>query len=227
MRIIKSFVTAAVSLLALESLISAEMTVMSLQERMSQSDVVVIGEILESRDTGNRDKIGVEYWLATCHVERYIKAKIHNPDVEEGKKVSIIHVAFVQKTTQKPASAKLMEGKRYLLFLKETEFPNEYEMIPPYDGAFEAGQEYFVHDEQSSEYPKAVQMSFDAIVSRLTNELALFIKPDKQIYAVGEEIGFTLDFKNVSAGNLQLFTKMLPLLDLHLGLYKLETRNKM
>ena len=46
MRIIKSFVTAAVSLLALESLISAEMTVMSLQERMSQSDVVVIGEIL-------------------------------------------------------------------------------------------------------------------------------------------------------------------------------------
>ncbi len=208
---------------------SAEMTVMSLQERMRQSDAVVVGTIEEVRqaDAGVEGQFSppITHWLATCRVERYIIGpKIHNPAVEEAKAVKLIRIAFEQKF-QKPTPVKLAEGKKYLLFLKETG-PNTYEMITPYHGAFETGQDYFIHDEQSPEYPKAVKMSFEAIVSRLTNELALFIRPDKQFYAVGEEIGFTLDFKNVSAGNLQLFIRMLPQEDLTLRLYRINGNEK-
>lgn len=151
---------------------SAEMTVMSLQDRMRQSDAVVVGTIEEVHQTdagvGGQLPAPVEHWTATCRVERYIMGpKIHNPAVEEGKAVSLIHIAFEQKMMQKPVPVKLAEGKKYLLFLKETS-PNEYEMITPYHGAFEAEQDYFIHDEQSPEYPQAVKMSFEEIVQRVT-----------------------------------------------------------
>ncbi len=157
-------------LLLFASLSFAEMTAMSLQERMRQSDAVVVGTIQEVHQTdasvGGQFPLPAEHWMATCRVERYIKAKIHDPNVEEGKMVRLIRIAFGQKL-QKPTQVKLEEGRKYLLFLKETA-PNEYEMITPYHGAFEAGQDYFVHDEQSPEYPAATKMSFDEIVRRVT-----------------------------------------------------------
>lgn len=173
MRIIKSFVAAAVFLLALESLTSAEMTGMSLQERRSQSDAVVVGTIEEVHQTdagvGGQFPPPVTHWLATCRVERYIIGpKIHNPNVEEAKAVRLIRIAFEHRL-QKPMLVKLVAGKKYLLFLKETG-PNEYEMITPYHGALEAGQDYFFHDEQNPEYPQAVKMSFEEIVQRVTQK---------------------------------------------------------
>ncbi len=174
MRILKLFVLATF-LLLFTYMGSAEMTVMSLQERMSQSDAVVIGTIEEVHQTdagaGGQLPPPVEHWLATCRVERYIMGpKIHNPAAEEGKAVSLIHIIFDQKV-QKPAPVKLVEGRKYLLFLKEISAQGDlYEMITPYhgDGEFEAGQDYFIYDEQSPEYPKAVKMSFEEIVQRLT-----------------------------------------------------------
>lgn len=155
------------------SVSSAEMTVMSLQERMSQSDAVVIGTIEEVHQiddgAGGQLPAPVEHWLATCRVERYIIGpKIHNPATEEEKAVSLIHIAFEQKMMQKPVLVKLVGGRKYLLFLKEISAQGErlYEMITPYHGAFEAGGDYFVHDEQSPEYPQAVKMSFEEIVQR-------------------------------------------------------------
>lgn len=152
----------------------AEMTAMILQERIRQSDAVVVGTIEEvhQADAGvaGQFPLPVEHWRATCRVERYIIGpKIHNPNMEEAKAVSLIHIAFEQKI-QKPVPVKLVEGRKYLFFLKEISAHGEllYEMITPYHGAFEAGQEYFVHDEQSSEYPKAVKMSFEEIVRRVT-----------------------------------------------------------
>ena len=148
---------------------------MSLQERMRQSDAVVIGAIQEIRKTQVSENDGTEYWWATCRVERYIIGpKIHNPAVEEGKAVGLINIMFVQKI-QKPAPVKLVEGKRYLLFLKGPAVPrdnrdteNVYEPITPYHGAFEAGQDHFIHDEQSPEYPRAVKMSFEEVVRHVT-----------------------------------------------------------
>ncbi len=77
-------------LLSFASLGSAEMTAMSLQERVRRSDAVVVGEILESRDILKWTEAGIEVWQATCRVDRYITAQIDDPNVEEGKKVSII-----------------------------------------------------------------------------------------------------------------------------------------
>lgn len=165
---------ATVSLLVLESLSSAEMTGMSFQERVRQSDAVVVGTIEEVHPTdagvGGQSPPPVTHWLATCRVERYIIGpKIHNPAVEEAKAVRLIHIAFEQKF-QKPTPVKLVAGKKYLFFLKEISAQNErlYEMITPYHGAFEAGQDCFIHDEQSPEYPKVVKMSFEEIVQRVT-----------------------------------------------------------
>lgn len=144
----------------------ADLAEISLQERVKRSDAVIIGTIQETAKVSTEPD-GTEYWNAICHVERYIIGpKIHDPALEEAKAISLIRIAFEQKM-QKPPLGKLVEGKKYLLFLKETG-PNEYEMITPYHGAFEAGQDYFVHDEQNPEYPKAVKMSFEEIVQRVT-----------------------------------------------------------
>lgn len=247
MRIIKSFVMAAVSLLALESLSPAEMTAMSLQERRSQSDAVVVGTIEEVHQTdagvGGQFPPPVTHWLATCRVERYIIGpKIHNPNVEEAKAVRLIRIAFQERLLEPaPVPLKLVAGKKYLLYLKETG-PNEYEMITPYHGAFEAEQEYFVHDEQSPEYPQALKLSFEEIVQRVTPQsptslppsdqvktsqpLMLTIQSDKKVYGAGEEIGLSLEFKNSGTQNLWLFTKMLPQADLNLRLYKIDGGEK-
>ncbi len=75
---------------------------------------------------------------------------------------------------EKVAPIKLTEGKRYILFLKKAvprdsrDAKNVYEMITPYHGAFEAGQNYFVHDEENPKYPAAVKMSFEEIVRRVS-----------------------------------------------------------
>ncbi len=167
MRIVEVLALTVILVASFRSPASAEMTVMSLQERMRQSDAVVVGTVAELRKTSEDQSPGIEHWLAACHVDRYIKVKIHNPHIEEGKKVSIIHVVFTQMTAQKPAPVKLAEGKKYLLFLKETG-PNGYEMITPYHGAFEAGQEYFAYDEHDPQYPQAVKLSFEEIIRRLT-----------------------------------------------------------
>ncbi len=45
---------------------------------------------------------------------------------------------------------------------------NFYEMFTLYHGAFEAGQDHFVHDEKSPEYPAAVKMPFEEIVRRVS-----------------------------------------------------------
>ena len=180
MRIIKSFVTAAVFLLALESLTSAEMTGMSLQERRSQSDAVVIGTIEEVHQTDVAIGGNITHWLATCRVERYIIGpKIHNPNTEEGKEVSIIYVMFKKvphflSPHELVVRKELVEGKRYLLFLKEAvprddrDLRNFYEMVTLYHGAFEAGQDYFVHDENDPQYPGGVKVSFEDIVQRVS-----------------------------------------------------------
>lgn len=236
---LKSFVTAVVFLLALESLISAEMTVMSLQERMMQSDAVVVGEIIESRNTGKETEMGTEHWLATCRVERYITNKTHDPETEVLKRVNTIRIRFVQIPRQTPARLKLSKGKKYLLFLRDrgSQYQGEvaYEMITPYHGAFEAGQEYFVQDEQSPEYPKAVKMSFEEIVQRVTQKnpapepsqaLTLFIHSDKKVYEPGEEIILSLRFKNTGNKSLWLFSKMLPNADLKLAVYRMDGDNR-
>ncbi len=179
MRILKLSVLTVLGL-SFASLSSAEMAGMSLQERVRQSDAVVVGTIEEVRQTdagvAGQFPPPVTHWLATCRVERYIIGpKIHNPAVEEAKAVHFIHVAFWQRL-QKPTPVKLVAGKKYLLFLVEVESQPRgkiggfYGMITPYHGAFEAGQEYFVHDENDPSYPQAVKMSFDEIVQRLTQE---------------------------------------------------------
>lgn len=222
MRIIKWSVMVTAALLCLGSSSFAEMTVMSLQERMRQADTIVIGEIQEVHQTdagaGGQPPLPTEHWLAACRVERYIIGpKIHNPNVEEGKAVSLIPIAFDWKA-QKPTPVKLVTGKKYLLFLKEIE-PQKagerfYEMITPYHGAFEAGQDHFIHDEQSPEYPKAVKMSFEEILQRVTPQsptpqqplkqveanspLALTIHSDKEVYEAGDDITIALEFRNSS-----------------------------
>lgn len=223
MRKLKTMVLAMASLLSLGTSTSAEMTVMSLQERMRQSDTVVLGEVLESRNTGKETESGVERWLATCRVERYIIGpKIHDTTVEEGKAVSLIRIAFVHIPNQKPSPLKLVAGKKYLLFLKETG-PNEYEMITPYHGAFEEGdQDYFIHDEQSPEYPRAVQMSFDEIVQRatpqdpassqpaeqvaVTQPLTLTIQTAKEVYEQGEPINIEVSIKNPGNDTAKIYS---------------------
>jgi hypothetical protein len=189
-----SFVAMTLSLLSFVFLSSAEMTGMSLQERMRQSDAVVIGEVLDAQKT-SIEKDGTEYWLATCQVERYLIGPkmydIYNPSVGEAKGLSVINIMFMQKM-QKPAPAKLLEGKKYLLFLKGPAVPrdnrdkgNVYEMITPYHGAFEAGQDYFVHDERDPQYPQAVKLSFEEIVRRLTpQDTAIDIR--QQLYYAEE-----------------------------------------
>lgn len=78
----------------------AEIVMMSLREATRQAGTVVVGEIIESRNTGKETEIGTEHWLATCRVERYIMGpKIYKPDVEEAKAVSLISIAFVQVST--------------------------------------------------------------------------------------------------------------------------------
>lgn len=223
--------TLLIAVLALmDSICAAEMTAMSLQERLRQSDLVIVGEILKSENTGIVKEEGVENWLAECKVKRYIKQKIHNYNFEEAKSISIIDIAFEQIPARTPVLIKLSEGKEYLLFLKETEGRREgriiYEMITSYHGAFEAGKDYLIYDEQSPEFPKAVTISFDAIVSRLTNDLLLTIKSDKEVYQAGEEIKLTLDFKNIGAKSVWLLKEMLPNADLELRLYKVEGKNK-
>ena len=171
MRIIKSFVTAAVFLLALESLTSAEMTEMSLQERMRRSDVVAIGEILESHNTGRETETGVEHWVAIYRLKQILKENFTRKLQKIPSDDFNIYVSFIQVPMRTPRPIKLTEGKKYILFLKETGSQREgqiaYEMITPYHGAFEDGQEYFVSDEHDSQYPQAVKMSFEDIVRRM------------------------------------------------------------
>ncbi|MBI5149612.1 MAG: hypothetical protein HZA28_02415 [Candidatus Omnitrophica bacterium] len=188
MQSLKVIVLAA-SLLLFASLSSAEMTAMSLQERMRQSNVVVVGTIEEVHQTdagvGGQFPPPVTHWLATCRVDRYIIGpKIHNPDVEEAKAVSLIRIAFEQKFPKStPTPMQLVEGRKYLLFLREISAQGErlYEMITPYHGAFEAGQDHFIHDEQSPEYPKAVKMSFDEIVRHVSPSDESFVDTRDQI----------------------------------------------
>lgn len=234
MQSLKIIVLATMSLLFFDSLSFADIGDMSLQERRGQSDAVVVGTIEEVHQTDVAIGGNITHWLATCRVERYIIGpKIHNPAVEEGKAVSLIHIIFEQKL-QMPTPLKLVEGKKYLLFLKETG-PNEYGMITPYHGAFEAGGDYFVHDEQSPEYPKAVKMSFEDIVQRVTPQnpspkpsqaLTLFIHPDKKVYEAGEEMVLSLRFRNTGNKSLWLFTSMLPNADLKLTVYRMDGDNR-
>lgn len=127
------------------------------------------------RILGLVDEAGGEAWIATCRVERYIFGPMrHYPNVEETKSFFLIKVAFQQKAV--PTPIKLMAGKKYLLFLKETS-PNAYEMITPYHGAFEAGQDHFIHDEQSPEYPAAVKMPFEEIVRLVAQQSISHIAP--------------------------------------------------
>ncbi|HBO97159.1 MAG TPA: hypothetical protein DE315_06275 [Candidatus Omnitrophica bacterium] len=172
MRIIKSFVTAAVFLLALESLTSAEMTVMSLQERMRRSDVVAIGDILESRNTGVIEETGVERWMAICRLKQIFKENFTQKLQKIPSDGFNIHISFIQIPTRTPLPLKLTEGKKYLLFLKETGSQGKgqivYGMITDLHGAFEAGQDYFVHDENDPQYPGGVKVSFEDIVQRVS-----------------------------------------------------------
>ncbi|OGX39024.1 MAG: hypothetical protein A3D87_02110 [Omnitrophica WOR_2 bacterium RIFCSPHIGHO2_02_FULL_50_17] len=244
MQSLKIVVLTTAFLLFFHSLSSAEMTGMSLQERMRQSDAVVVGTVQELHQAdagvGGQFPPPVSHWLATCRVERYITHKIHNAEAEDLKRVNTIRIAFVQIPTQKPSPLKLTEGRKYLLFLKEISAQGErlYEMITPYHGAFEAGQDYFVHDEQSPGYPKTVKMSFEEIVRRVTPQnpalpkpadpavapqpLTLTIQADKKVYGVGEDVGLTLEFKNVSTQNVWLLKKIFPSADLQLWLYKID-----
>ncbi len=64
MQILKLSVLAA-SLLLFASLSFAEMTVMSLQERMRQADAVVLGVIEAVQMTGKEER-GTEHWMADC-----------------------------------------------------------------------------------------------------------------------------------------------------------------
>lgn len=52
MRSIKLLVLATASLLFFDSYSFAEMTAMSFQERIKQSDLIVVAEIFESHNTG-------------------------------------------------------------------------------------------------------------------------------------------------------------------------------
>jgi hypothetical protein len=233
MRTVKFFIILMMSLAFFCSRSSAEIMMMSLQEAMRQSDAVVMGTIQEIRQTDTADEefplspqlpnLSVEkHFLATCRVERYIKGpKIHDPSVEEAKAVKLIRIAFKQKK-ELPAPIQLAEGRRYLLFLKETESQKAgerlYEMFTPYHGAVEPGQTHNLYDEQN---PSGA-LSFDEIVSRLTNVLLLTVKSDKDVYEVGEEVRLTLEFKNVSAQNVWLFAKIFPNADLKLRVYKID-----
>lgn len=206
MQSLKIVALTAASLLCFYSLNFAEMTAMSLQERVKQSDAVVVGTIEEVHQTDVAIGGNITHWLAACRVERcIIGPKIHNPNVEEAKAVSLIRIAFEQRL-QTPMLAKLVAGKKYLLFLKETG-PNEYEMITPYHGAFEAGQDHYVYGEENP----TDKLSFDEIVQRVTpqnlasqqpvqnmntylsaNLSAVHIFTDKKIYNFKEKISVTV-----------------------------------
>ena len=171
---VRWFLRVGIILVVFTSIGFAEMTAMSLQELQKESDAVVVGEILEPQNVEIKNTDGVEVWGTTCHVERYIYAKIHNPNVEEGKRSSIIHIISSQIPNQVPVPIKLIKGKKYLLFLKEAaprdnrDIKDVYELASPYHGAFEAGQDYLVWDEKNSTYPAAIKMSFEEIINRIS-----------------------------------------------------------
>lgn len=161
----------------------AEITAMSLQERMRQSDIIVLGQVTESHMAAV-DESGFEGWQATCRVEKYIKAMHGNPGQEKAKKPRTIYINFIQIPDQKPIPIKLMAGKKYLLFLKKAKHvdagANLFEMITPYHGAYKEGQEYYVQDEQDPEYPKAAQMTFEEIVRLLVPQHSAKDRPMDQ-----------------------------------------------
>lgn len=221
MRIGKVLIVLMVALALMNSICVAEMTAMGLRERLRQSDLVIVGEILKSYDTRVIKRLGVENWVAECRIKQTIKGRSMTD--------SNIKILFTNIPSQAPSHVKLLQAKEYLLFLRESKDganAGAYEMITPYHGAFEAGENYFVHDEQSPEFPMAVMMSFDAIVSRLTNDLLLTIKSDKGIYEEAEEIRLTLEFKNVGRKNIWLLKPMAPGADLQLRSFRLEGGNK-
>lgn len=221
MKIGKVLIVLMAALALMNSICVAEMTAMSLQERLRQSDQVIVGEILKSYDTGVIKRLGVENWVAECRIKQTIMGRSMT-----GYNIKI---PFTNIPRQVPSHVKLLQTKEYLLFLRKSKDrakAGAYEMITPYHGAFEAGESYFVHDEQGPEFPRAVMMSFDAIVSRLTNDLLLTSKSDKGIYEEAEEIKLTLEFKNVGRKSIWLLKPMLPGADLQLRLFRLEGGNK-
>lgn len=243
LRIGRVFMVLIAVLALMDSVCVAESLVMTLQERLRQSDLVIAGEILKNYDTGVVKEEGVENRIAECKVTQIIKQQ-RECNFKDNQANSNIYISFIQ-ISAKPSPLKLSAGKRYLLFLKESKNRNEsclyYDMITPYDGDFEVGKDYLIHDEQNLEFPKAVTLSFDAIVSRLTsdinkkptetspnmskkpisttsqgeivNGLQLTIKAAKEVYEVGDEIWIEFKFKNVSQKprELLIFIAELPL----------------
>jgi len=132
----------------------AKVDPISLQERIKASDLILVGYIIKSYDTGIIDESGVQNWVAECQVTEALKGKIDKP---------IIKISFIQIPNQKPRPIHLEELKSYLLFLTE-----RYEFISSYSGALSLeGHLWLYDDEISPNYSQDQQMTPEGLITRV------------------------------------------------------------
>lgn len=132
---------------------------MSLQERVWGADVILVGRVTKSYDTGIVKEAGIEQWQAECRVGRILKGHVEN---------RTIHIRCIRIPMTSDPPQQLLAGETYLLFLKEAQrgVP-AYELINPYHGALEYQQSHqWIYDEATGR-PQAAPMTGKAITDRV------------------------------------------------------------
>ena len=139
----------------------AQMKQLTLQERINMASLVLLVEV-EKSYKGEGEQLKPGNWFAECTVKEVLSGSFGEEKIK-------INFKNVKRRQRRLTPIRLSEGSKYLLFLQ---FSGEfYQMISPYQGAFEQGKTYKIMDKNSPEYPKLEPLGFVEIVERTKKSL--------------------------------------------------------
>lgn len=130
----------------------AGLKLLSLQEKIAMSDLIVSVEVINTYKQEN-DPLGL--WHAECKITELFAGDIYDESID---------VRF-KKIRRKRAPIKLATGKEYILFLKN--MGDSYDLVHLFQGAYIKYRSYTVYDEELSESSRGTKMDHNEIVERI------------------------------------------------------------
>ena len=127
----------------------------TIQAKVRESNLIVIAQV-ENVWSGKMLGKERQLWHSICSIHQVLKGK-----VLEGKIVVDFLLLAEDIQTSMPEADKLLKGKKYILFLKES--VNSYRLITMHHGVLELSSGYVVFDEDLKDNTEALGKSSSSI----------------------------------------------------------------
>jgi hypothetical protein len=139
MKIKTTWLILSATFLFVQPVLGGQILRKTIQAKVRESNLIVIVEV-ENVWSGKMSDKEHQIWHSLCSIHQVLKGDF------EGSKIVVDFLLFAEGIdTSIPEPDKLLEGKKYILFLKQS--GNSYTLITMHHGVLELSSEYVVFDE--------------------------------------------------------------------------------